>query len=110
MRVTRTTRKHWRSPSTPRPRSTRVNTRGGEKCRSDAAGATPKGLDHDPPPKRKWTPLGILMLTSGALTLIFCQRETSDSWADGLLLWWESIKARMRHIKRLVIYLDNGPK
>ena len=42
--------------------------------------------------------------------MIFCQRETSDSWADGLLLWWEGIQARMEHIKRLVIYLDNGPK
>jgi Rhodopirellula transposase DDE domain len=71
---------------------------------------TPKGLDHDPPPKRKWTPLGILMLASGALTILFCPRETSDSWADGLLLWWEGIRARMGHIKRLVIYLDNGPK
>ena len=54
--------------------------------------------------------MGILLLATGALTIIFCQRETSDSWADGLLLWWESIKARMGHIKRLVIYLDNGPK
>jgi hypothetical protein len=54
--------------------------------------------------------LGILMLASGAMTMIFCQRETSDSWADGLLLWWEGIQARMGHIKRLVIYLDNGPK
>jgi hypothetical protein len=54
--------------------------------------------------------LGILVMATGALTLIFCQRETSDSWADGLALWWDSVKSRMRHVKRLVIYLDNGPK
>jgi hypothetical protein len=54
--------------------------------------------------------LGILVLASGALTLIFGHRETSDFWADGLSLWWESVKGQMKHVKRLVIYLDNGPK
>ena len=83
---------------------------GGEKCRSDSEGQTPKALDHDPPAKRKWTPLGILMMASGALTMIFCERETSDSWADALAMWWESVKGQLGHIKRLVIYVDNGPK
>lgn len=50
------------------------------------------------------------MLASGMLTLIFGDRETSDSWADGLKLWWGMVKGRMGHVKRLVIYLDNGPK
>ena len=50
------------------------------------------------------------MLATGALTLIFGERETSDSWADGLALWWASVKGQMKHVKRLVIYLDNGPK
>jgi hypothetical protein len=50
------------------------------------------------------------VLATGALTILFCQRETSDSWADGLELWWESVKAQMGQVKRLVIYLDNGPK
>ena len=50
------------------------------------------------------------MLASGALTLIFCQRETSDSWVDGLSLWWESVKGQLGRVKRLVIYRDNGPK
>jgi hypothetical protein len=50
------------------------------------------------------------VLATGALTLIFCQRETSDSWADGLVMWWGLVKAQMGHVKRLVIYLDNGPK
>ena len=49
-------------------------------------------------------------MASGALMLIFCQRETSDSWADGLMMWWGLVKARMGRVKRLVIYLDNGPK
>ena len=54
--------------------------------------------------------MGILVLASGALTMIFCQRETSDSWADGLVMWWGLVKGQMGHVKRLVIYLDNGPK
>jgi hypothetical protein len=54
--------------------------------------------------------LGILVLAGGALTLIFCQRETSDCWADALEMWWQSVRSQMGHVKRLVIYLDNGPK
>jgi hypothetical protein len=54
--------------------------------------------------------LGILVLATGALTLIFGTRETSDSWADGLKMWWGMVRGQMGHIKRLVIYLDNGPK
>jgi hypothetical protein len=54
--------------------------------------------------------LGILVLATGALTLIFSGRETSDSWADGLKRWWGMVRGQWRHITRLVIYLDNGPK
>jgi hypothetical protein len=54
--------------------------------------------------------LGILVLATGALTLIFGTRETSDFWADGLQLWWGMVRERWGHITRLVIYLDNGPK
>jgi len=54
--------------------------------------------------------LGILVLATGALTLIFGNRETSDFWADGLKLWWAAVQGQMGHVKRLVIYLDNGPK
>lgn len=68
-----------------------------------------RGWDHDPPPKRKWTPLGILMLASGALTVIFGSHETSDFWVDGLELWWGTVKGQLGSIRRLVIYLDNGP-
>lgn len=41
--------------------------------------------------------------------LIFGLKETSDSWVDALQLWWTHVKGRFAHIKRLVIYLDNGP-
>jgi hypothetical protein len=68
-----------------------------------------KAWDHDPPAKRKWTPLGILVLATGALTLLFGEGGTSDYWADGLKMWWALVKGQYGHLKRLVIYLDNGP-
>lgn len=51
----------------------------------------------------------MLILATGALTLIFGQADTSDFWVDGLRLWWEAVKGQMGRVKRLVIYLDNGP-
>jgi len=42
--------------------------------------------------------------------LVFGQRETSDFWVDALMLWWQQACAQFGHIRRLVIYLDNGPK
>ena len=69
-----------------------------------------KGWDHDPPAKEKWTPFGILMVASGALMLIFGVRETSDAWVDALRMWWRQARAGLGHVKRLVIFLDNGPK
>jgi Rhodopirellula transposase DDE domain len=51
------------------------------------------------------------MLATGALTLIFTRsRETSDFRADALKVWWLSVKDQHSHVRRLVIYLDNGPK
>jgi transposase len=51
------------------------------------------------------------MLATGTLTLIVTRsRETSDFWADALKVWWRSVTDRQGQIKRLVIYLDNGPK
>ena len=49
------------------------------------------------------------MLLTGALTIVFGSGETSDFWVDALQLWWCGVRARYRGIKRLVIYLDNGP-
>jgi transposase len=69
-----------------------------------------KGWDHDPPAKEKLVPFGILTVATGALMLLFGSHETSDAWVDVLQTWWRQVRARLRHVKRLVIYLDNGPK
>jgi hypothetical protein len=53
--------------------------------------------------------LGILVVATGALTRIFGTKETSDFWVDGMKLWWCQVKGNLSHIRRLVIYLDNGP-
>lgn len=81
----------------------------GGKTRTASDGTTAKGWDHDPPAKRKWTPLGILVLATGALTLLFGDAETSDFWVDGLKLWWQEVRSGLGQVRRLVIYLDNGP-
>jgi transposase len=49
-------------------------------------------------------------MATGALILLFGSRETSDAWVDALKLWWQQVRAGLGHVKRLVIYLDNGPK
>src|SRR3954469_8034105 len=100
----------WRSRWIPRRRWPWATTSAGGKTRTDADGEVAKGWDHDPPAKLKLVPFGILMVASGALTLIFGSRETSDAWVDALRMWWGLVKADLGHIKRLVIYLDNGPK
>ncbi len=82
----------------------------GGKTRTDGEGAVTKGWDHDPPAKEKLVPFGILMVASGALMLLFGSHETSDAWADALQMWWRQVRGGLGHIKRLVIYLDNGPK
>jgi hypothetical protein len=82
----------------------------GGKTRTDAEGEVTKGWDHDPPAKEKLVPFGVLMLATGALTLLFGLAETSDAWVDALQMWWLQVRASLGHVKRLVIYLDNGPK
>ena len=67
------------------------------------------GWDHDPPAKQKLVPLGILMVVSGVLSLIFGSGESSDFWVDALMSWWQRVRPAMQGIRRLVIYLDNGP-
>ena len=55
-------------------------------------------------------PFGVLILGMGLLTLIFGSRECSDLWGDCMKAWWTGVRSRCRRIRRLVIYLDNGPK
>jgi hypothetical protein len=69
-----------------------------------------KGWDHDPPAKAKLVPYGILMMATGALMLVFGAHDTSDAWVDALRMWWLAAGPELGSIKRLVIYLDNGPK
>ena len=48
-------------------------------------------------------------MATGALTLIFGSKDTSDFWVDALALWWREQGQRWEQIRQLVIYLDNGP-
>ena len=50
-----------------------------------------------------------MILATGALTIIFGTQETSDFWVDGLKLWWLRVQDGWRSVRRLVLYLDNGP-
>jgi hypothetical protein len=54
-------------------------------------------------------PFGVLVLLTNALTLVFGGGESSDFWVDALLVWWCRVRSQYRGIRRLVIYLDNGP-
>jgi hypothetical protein len=82
----------------------------GGKSRTDGDGKVTKGWDHDPPAKEKLVPFGILIVATGALMLLLGSHETSDAWVDALQVWWRQVRRGLTHIKRLVIYLDNGPK
>jgi hypothetical protein len=82
----------------------------GGKTRTNAAGEVTKGWDHDPPAKEKLVPFGLLMVATGTLMLLFGSRETSDAWVDVLQIWWLEVRSGLGQVKRLVIYLDNGPK
>jgi Rhodopirellula transposase DDE domain len=82
----------------------------GGKTRTGSDGEVTKGWDHDPPTKQKLVPFGILMVATGTLMLLFGSHETSDAWVDASQIWWTQVRSGLGHIKRLVIYLDNGPK
>ena len=69
-----------------------------------------KGWDHDPPAKEKLVPFGVLMMATGGVDASFGERETSDAWVDALRMWWLEVRSGLGHIKRLVIYVHNGPK
>jgi transposase len=55
-------------------------------------------------------PFGVLVLLTGALSLVFGSGETSDFWVDALQVWWCGVRARHRGLRQLVVYLDNGPQ
>src|SRR3954466_3536437 len=102
--------KCWRSRWTRKRRWAWATTHAGGKTRTDARGVVTKGWDHDPPAKEKLVPFGILTVVTGALMILFGSRETSDAWVDALRMWWLQVRSGLGHVKRLVIYLDNGPK
>ena len=52
--------------------------------------------------------MGVLVLLTGALTLVFGPAGSSDFWVDALQVWWRGARAKCRGIRGLVIYLDNG--
>src|SRR5262245_7384232 len=81
-------RRRWRSPSIPRRRWPSAITPGGGKTRTDRGGKVEQGWDHDPPAKEKLVPFGVLVLLTGALTLVFGSGESSDFWVDALQVWW----------------------
>ena len=69
-----------------------------------------KAHDHDMNPATKLVPYGILNVLSGLLTIFFgTSFETADFIVDCLEAWWEANKFEYRHIRELVINLDNGP-
>jgi len=82
-------------------------SRGGKSRQKE----TPKGLDHDTQDAPKVVPFGILEVVSGALMIIMgTSHETSDFIVDSLELWWLRRCKHHKHIKTLVINLDNGPQ
>ena len=60
--------------------------------------------------RKKLNPFGILILATATLTLLFGDHETSDFWGDCLRTWWTHVRSKYRKVRRLAIYLDNGPK
>jgi hypothetical protein len=82
-------------------------SRGGTARGSEAIQA----WDHDMRPQQKLVPCGILEVLGGLLTIIFgTSRETSDFRVDCLQQWWNLSQAHYRHIRQLVMDLDNGPQ
>lgn len=67
--------------------------------------------DHDMGLKDKLAPFGILNVMTGLLTILLgVSFETSDFIVDCLEHGWNNNKEQYRHIKQLVINLDNGPQ
>lgn len=70
-----------------------------------------KALDHEMMRKEKLIPGGVLETVTGKPFLFFTSSyKTSDFLTDGIDLWWNSRKADLGDVKRLVINMDNGPE
>lgn len=83
-------------------------SRGGQSRGKEAK----KACDHDMEWIESLAPYGIQDMTDSAVSLYFgVSRETSDFIVDCLELWWETNReTKYKHIKELVINLDNGPQ
>ncbi|MGB7416258.1 MAG: hypothetical protein WA902_18795 [Thermosynechococcaceae cyanobacterium] len=67
--------------------------------------------DHDFQPSQTLVPFGIFLPQYNELFLFFVTSTlTADCIVDILQQWWDSVKERFAHIKRLVINADNGPE
>ena len=53
-------------------------------------------------------PFGVLILATGALTLLFGTHESSDFWGDCLKKWWELVRSQHRKIIRLLLKSDKA--
>jgi transposase len=68
-------------------------------------------LDHDFCTVGGLTPYGIFLPEYNELFLFFVSsRLTADCIVDIIEGWWESVKERFTHIRKLVINQDNGPE
>jgi hypothetical protein len=67
--------------------------------------------DHDRGLKDKLAPFGILNMMTELFTVLFgVSFDTSDFIVDCLEQGWNDNKEQHRHIRQLVINLDNGPQ
>ena len=70
-----------------------------------------QAVDHDFQPEEKVTPVGILMPKTDELFVYgVTSKVTSDCLVDRLTQWWQAVGPRYRHLKTLVLNLDNGPE
>jgi transposase len=70
-----------------------------------------KAADHDFKPEVTLTPFGIFLPQYDDLWLYMARSKvTSDFIADRLEQWWQEVRLRFLHVKKLVINLDNGPE
>ena len=83
----------------------------GEFSRGGKSRIETRSLDHDFGADAQVTPVGILLPDLDELTLYgIVSKVTSDCLVDCVESWWDEVKPRFKHIKTLLINLDNGPE